>query len=797
MHDYYLEHGQIPLSVIDEIKKIKESLGGKIVIRSSANIEDGEKVSMAGVFDSHYVSEDSEISEALRKIFDQARSETVDQVLRPFGKMASQVNMGIIVQRLVEPEISGVIYTEPNTGKFTVQYVKGLASDLVDGNVNGYSLLANQEGVIESSIGFDTLPIDKLTMKELSLLVSQINTIFDGQPQDIEFVVENGRVLIVQSRPETVGVQHKELEESPVEYLELSVKRKIRDLVELEKQKFGTSTSIFYDANYSELLPAPLPMDVGVYQYTWGGLNDKPGAKQLGHADVGYTVPEEANQIIHYIGGRVYASLNEYAAIYHAGFPETSEEYVSSLVENYLHEVNQEPEKGAYPQMGLFLQDPSIEDLENLYGEKAAEYHEVYKKFEARLAEMAHSFIHLFETERLPSNQAFLEEISQINPGDLEPHEIVSKINQILEHTRTVSYFDFVRAARLGFYYSQKAISFLKENLKLDDDQAKKLYSVLHQGLSGSAITEANIAISQAKTEDEALSIALDLIGHFSTGEMLEIRHKPMHEDIPALTRYVRGIRNGNYAQAFENQQKERERVFEETRQKLPEKKRERFSTIIEASQTYMALRETEKYEFTKEYMEIRRFLESIQKKLGLNDGDIYYLYPHELNDFINNPQQLEHLIAGRKISNKHGKSFDMPKVIREQDIDAIDFLESTSENFSEAIGAFLANGESFVGQVVNIDDFDDLDVVISHIRELQSDNRKIILVAKQMNLSHDPLIVQADGLVIENCGLMAHGAQRARELGKGAIGSIRSKQLKTGLNLSFEPANKKITVIN
>lgn len=59
------------------------------------------------------------------------------------------------------------------------------------------------------------------------------------------------------------------------------------------------------------------------------------------------------------------------------------------------------------------------------------------------------------------------------------------------------------------------------------------------------------------------------------------------------------------------------------------------------------------------------------------------------------------------------------------------------------------------------------------------------------MNLSHDPFIAQAAGLVIENAGIVAHGAQRARELGKGAIGGIRSRQLKTGMRVFFDPINQ------
>ncbi len=94
---------------------------------------------------------------------------------------------------------------------------------------------------------------------------------------------------------------------------------------------------------------------------------------------------------------------------------------------------------------------------------------------------------------------------------------------------------------------------------------------------------------------------------------------------------------------------------------------------------------------------------------------------------------------------------------------------------------------------MVNLDEYGDLSQVEEVIKWYRTLNIPIILVATQMNLSHDPYIVQAQGLVIENAGIVAHGAQRARELGKGAIGGIKSTLLKTGMKVDFDPASRSI----
>ena len=59
------------------------------------------------------------------------------------------------------------------------------------------------------------------------------------------------------------------------------------------------------------------------------------------------------------------------------------------------------------------------------------------------------------------------------------------------------------------------------------------------------------------------------------------------------------------------------------------------------------------------------------------------------------------------------------------------------------------------------------------------------------MNLGHAPYIAMSSGLILENAGIVSHGAQRARELGKGAIGGIKSGRLKTGMRVLFDPVNK------
>lgn len=793
LHDYYLANDKLPDGLITQVIGIKKVLGDKIAIRSSANCEDGTQLSMAGVFESCYVYQDEEIAGAIEKILKQSRSEEVARFLALHGKSVEDVKMSLIIQKLIEPEAAGVIYTGINGNNILIQYTDGFGAGLVDGKTAGSAMIVDGNGVILQSTGFEVRPMMPSTVRKLSVYTRMIEGLYPGALQDIEFANDKRGVHIVQARTLTTNLGKVELTENATDFLE-STKRKLRQLVAEEKQELGVKTAIFSDANYSELLPRPTEMDIGVYMYVWGGSDGITGAKQKGHADMGYLTGDRVTTIINYIGGRTYSSIARYASIYHIGFPQTREEYFSTLVNEYLDIVQKEPEKGAYPQMGLFLQDPTMEVLQIRYGNRAEEYFQVYQDFVARMSGMADKYITDFYGKRLPEMTDFVKSMRQIDLVGMTNEELVAQGIKVLEHIRTESFIDFVYAARLGFYNSQRLQDLLRQKLKIGHDEAQRLYSKLNQGLEGSAITEANITIAEADSEEEALRIAMPLVGHFSTGEMLEIRHKPLRDVPTALETYVKGIRQiGQYKEQFERQKQARLQTQEALLSGLPEESRQELARVIKASQTYMALRETVKYLFTKEYLLYRDTLELLESRLDLGKGDIYFLYPREIPDLVTNPSSMVHRIRSRKQAFENYPQLELLSVIRESDIDNLTLKEEQVGDFSEATGKFLADGPQMEGVIVNLDDFKDLEGARVTIEQYRSQSIPIILVATQMNLSHDPYIAQSSGLVIENAGIVAHGAQRARELGKGAIGGIKSKQLVTGMKVFFDPYTRSV----
>jgi phosphohistidine swiveling domain-containing protein len=184
--------------------------------------------------------------------------------------------------------------------------------------------------------------------------------------------------------------------------------------------------------------------------------------------------------------------------------------------------------------------------------------------------------------------------------------------------------------------------------------------------------------------------------------------------------------------------------------------------------------------------------LEALGKRKGMESGDVYYVYPRELPLLVSDARSMLHIIRARKQAFKNYEKLKMPHVIRESDIDTLGILNETDEEFTQAMGNFLAEGPLIDrGTIINVDEFQTLSEVNDAMKKHKDLGIPVILVGSQMNLNHDYLIAQASGVVIENAGIVAHGAQRARDLGKGAIGGIKSNQLKTGMNVLFDPTNK------
>lgn len=791
----YKTNKKLPSGLVEAVIKRKQELGGAIALRSSATVEDGDTISMAGVFNTHYIKDDNDVEIRLKDIYEQAYSEEVVHILNRHS-ISEKPKMGVVVQRLITPDISGVIYTEINRDKTLVQYVPGFGQKLVDGMIHGSALIVNnQTGEIGESNNFEQLPISEQLLAEIINYGKKAEEVFGGVAQDVEFVVTDGTVYLVQSRKLTTELDSVDLHETVEDTLD-GVKEKLKKIAKQEKDILGTEKTIVSDSNFSELLPNPKEMDFGVFAYIFTGQNGVPGAIQLGRQQMGYDIDTDLPlEHTYFIGGRPYFSIAVDSLTFYAGFPRNKKLYLDVLGKEYLDAIDAEPEKGLYPEMGLYLQDPVFSELVTRFGENEGQAGmTTYQEFTYRMGEYAAMFMDQFQEVELPSIEAFISQMKLVNIDMLEPSELSEFSTSILEHLRTVSCVDFVKAARLGFYYSQRLLAELCSTFEMDDEDAQRTFGLLNQGLEGSAITEADVSISRAPSAAQALKIARELVGHYSVGEMLEIRHKRLKDSMEHLKSHVEGLRSGVSCEQRHSQQQNKRRETEDMLfSQLSDEKREDFYTILKASQTYMALRETVKYHFVREYAILRDSLEALNRKISFPEGDIYSVYPQELVSLATNPRSFRHIISARQQAFENYTQLNLPHVIREQDVEKLSVDEHVMEDFNEMKGKFLSDPDKgpVTGVVINLKDFSEPESLSEYIQLLHNSGKTIIFAAQTLNLGQDYLLTHADGLILQNAGLSSHGAQRAREYGVPAIGGINILSLKTGMELFLDPKTR------
>jgi len=159
-------------------------------IRSSATAEDGLTTSFAGQYDSYLniVGRESVLRQ-IRQCRASFFSERAVAYRLQNGFDDANIQLAVIVQKMVAAEASGVLFTaDPVSGNrkvSSIEAVRGLGDALVSGTVN---------------------PDSRVLTEEQTLQLKQIGRTIEahfGRPQDIEWCLAEGKFYIVQSRPIT------------------------------------------------------------------------------------------------------------------------------------------------------------------------------------------------------------------------------------------------------------------------------------------------------------------------------------------------------------------------------------------------------------------------------------------------------------------------------------------------------------------------------------------------------------------------------------------------------------------
>jgi pyruvate,water dikinase len=223
---------RLPALLSDEIDRALERLSCKtgVAVRSSASVEDSETASYAGQQDTYLnVKEKDEVPDRIRDCWASYFSERALFYRSRHGKL-DDLGMAVVVQRQIEAERSGVMFTiDPvrrRRDQMMIEAVWGLGEAVVSGRATPDHYVVSRGGTVKQvriSAQEVAMRADKsggVTQYELSperggarvLSDAELANLADlgrtleghfGSPQDVEFAFEGERLYLLQSRPVT------------------------------------------------------------------------------------------------------------------------------------------------------------------------------------------------------------------------------------------------------------------------------------------------------------------------------------------------------------------------------------------------------------------------------------------------------------------------------------------------------------------------------------------------------------------------------------------------------------------
>jgi pyruvate,water dikinase len=114
--------------------------------------------------------------------------------------------MAVVVQRMVDPHKSGVLFTvDPVQGRrdrMVVEAVFGLGEQVVSGEVTPDHYVVDRGGVTKRERLANGGVLEPGELQELARLGKTLEERFGG-PQDIEWAIAEGELYLLQSRPVT------------------------------------------------------------------------------------------------------------------------------------------------------------------------------------------------------------------------------------------------------------------------------------------------------------------------------------------------------------------------------------------------------------------------------------------------------------------------------------------------------------------------------------------------------------------------------------------------------------------
>ncbi len=216
---------------VDMLAAFKKLKAKEVAVRSSATAEDSSQASWAGELETYLNSTEKNVIGNVKKCWSSLFTPRAIFYRNEKGMRKTKVSVAVVVQAMIQSEISGVMFTvHPVTkdrNQMIIEAAWGLGEALVSGQVTPDSYVVSKRdwSLVDVSVaeqarmiarkkngGVDWMPVakknsgkQKLNGKEI-VIIAQIGKKIEehyGKPEDIEWAYAKKKFYIVQSRPIT------------------------------------------------------------------------------------------------------------------------------------------------------------------------------------------------------------------------------------------------------------------------------------------------------------------------------------------------------------------------------------------------------------------------------------------------------------------------------------------------------------------------------------------------------------------------------------------------------------------
>ncbi|WP_336077157.1 phosphoenolpyruvate synthase [Paenibacillus sp. 203] len=765
---------EVPADVVEAVTHYLSRFGEEhaYAVRSSATAEDLPHASFAGQQDTYLnIIGKEAILQHISKCWASLFTDRAVIYRMQNGFDHSQVYLSVIVQRMVFPQASGILFTaDPITSNrklLSIDASFGLGEALVSGLVSADCYRVQEEAIVDKMIGSkklaiygrkeggtETKQIEPDQQKTQTLTEQQILQLARigrhieahfGCPQDIEWCLANDTFYIVQSRPITtlypipeandqenhvyVSVGHQQMMTDPIKPLGLSFYL----LITPAPMRIAGGR-LFVDV--TQMLASPVSRETFLNTLGQSDPLIKDAFMTLIERDFIKSLPDDRTERSPGNSSKGRSSAGFQAQI------ENDPAIVSDLIKNSQTSI-EKLKQNIQTKSGADLFDFILEDLQEL--KKILFDPQSSKVF--MTAMNASSWINEKMYEWLGEKNA-ADTLSQSVPNNITSEmglALLDVADAIRPYPEVIDYLQHV-----------KDDNFLDELVKLDGGQ---------------------------ETQD-AIYAYLNKYGMRCAGEIDISRTRWSEKPIILVPMILSNIKNfepnaGNwkFEQGRQEALKKEQELLDRLKQ-LPdgEQKAKETKRMIDLIRNFIGYREYPKYGMVNRYFVYKQALlkeaeQLVQAGVIHEKEDIYDLTFEELHEVVRTNKLDYQIIRKRKDDYKLYEKLTPPRVIT-----------SDGEIIAGEYNRENLPAEAIVGLPVSTGVIEGRARVILNMEDADLEDGDILVTAFT-DPSWTPLFVSIKGLVTEVGGLMTHGAVIAREYGLPAVVGVENatKLIKDG----------------